>query len=57
MAILVCGSAGYIGSHVNKALNCNGYETIAYANLVYGHIEAVRWWIFILGGLENTKEL
>ena len=25
--ILIVGGAGYIGSHVNKVLNMNGYET------------------------------
>ena len=43
MAILVCGGAGYIGSHVNKQLNKEGYETIVFDNLVYGHREAARW--------------
>ena len=26
--ILIVGGAGYIGSHVNKVLNRNGYETV-----------------------------
>ena len=43
MAILVCGGAGYIGSHVNKQLNKEGYETIVFDNLVYGHREATKW--------------
>ena len=43
MAILVCGGAGYIGSHVNKFLNRKGYETVVFDNLVYGHREAVKW--------------
>ena len=30
MAILVCGGAGYIGSHINKQLNKEGYETIVF---------------------------
>ena len=49
MAILVCGGAGYIGSHVNKALNRMGYETVVFDNLVYGHREAVKWGTFIQG--------
>ena len=43
MAILVCGGAGYIGSHVNKQLNMEGYKTIVLDNLVYGHEKAVKW--------------
>lgn len=38
MAVLLCGGAGYIGSHVNKLLNREGYETVVFDNLVYGHI-------------------
>ncbi len=57
MAILVCGGAGYIGSHVNKALNREGYETIVYDNLVYGHREAVMWGTFVQGDLADTVAL
>lgn len=35
MAILVCGGAVYTGSHINKQLNKEGYETIIWGNLVY----------------------
>ena len=57
MAILVCGGAGYIGSHVNKQLNREGYETIVFDNLVYGHREAVKWGTFIEGDLANEAEI
>lgn len=57
MAILVCGGAGYIGSHVNKALNRMGYETVVFDNLVYGHREAVKWGSFVLGDLKNPDEI
>ena len=30
MPILVCGGAGYIGSHINKQLNLEGYDTIVF---------------------------
>lgn len=33
MAVLVCGGAGYIGSHINKQLHKEGYETIVFDNL------------------------
>lgn len=57
MAILVCGGAGYIGSHVNKALNRMGYETVVFDNLVYGHREAVKWGTFVQGDLENREQI
>ncbi len=57
MAILVCGGAGYIGSHINKELSRRGYETVIFDNLVYGHREAVKWGSFILGDLKNPNEI
>lgn len=41
MAILVCGGAGYIGSHTVYELVDRGYEVIAADNLSKGHREAV----------------
>ena len=57
MAVLVCGGAGYIGSHINKQLNKEGYETIVFDNLVCGHREAVKWGTFIQGDIKNTDEI
>ncbi len=57
MAILVCGGAGYIGSHVNKMLSRMGYETVVFDNLVYGHREAVKWGTFVKGDLKNPDEI
>ena len=57
MAILVCGGAGYIGSHINKELNRQGYETVVFDNLVYGHREAVKWGEFVQGDLANLADL
>ena len=57
MAILICGGAGYIGSHINKELNKEGYETVVFDNLVYGHREAVKWGSFIEGDLKNPEEI
>ena len=57
MAILVCGGAGYIGSHVNKMLNRMGYDTVVFDNLVYGHREAVKWGKFVRGDLKNPEEI
>lgn len=55
--ILVCGGAGYIGSHINKMLNQQGYETVVFDNLVYGHKEAVKWGELIIGDLADTVAL
>lgn len=41
--ILVTGGAGYIGSHVSKALAAAGWLPVAYDNLSRGHARAVRW--------------
>lgn len=57
MAILVCGGAGYIGSHINKELHKEGYETVVFDNLVYGHREAVKWGAFVQGDLANLEDL
>ena len=57
MAILVCGGAGYIGSHINKELDRQGYETVVFDNLVYGHREAVRWGKFVQGDLANIEDI
>ncbi|MCM1542859.1 MAG: UDP-glucose 4-epimerase GalE [Blautia sp.] len=57
MAILICGGAGYIGSHINKQLHKEGYETIVFDNLVYGHREAVKWGRFEKGDLANTNDI
>lgn len=40
--IFVVGGAGYIGSHTNKVLNQQGYETFIYDDLIYGHKESVK---------------
>lgn len=55
--ILVCGGAGYIGSHVNKQLSIEGYETVIFDNLIYGHREAVKWGKFIQGDLKDIDAI
>lgn len=55
--ILVCGGAGYIGSHCNKMLNEAGYETVVFDNLVYGHKEAVKWGELVIGDLADLQVL
>lgn len=41
MAILVCGGAGYIGSHVVRALLDRGEEVLVLDNMLTGHVDAV----------------
>jgi UDP-glucose-4-epimerase GalE len=43
MRILICGGAGYIGSHVAKAIRQSGGVPIVLDNLSAGHEWAVRW--------------
>ena len=57
MSISICGGAGYIGSHINKQLNLEGYDTIVFDNLVYGHREAVKWGEPVVGDLKNISDL
>lgn len=55
--ILVVGGAGYIGSHVNKILAVNGYETAVLDNLSYGHRGFVKWGVFLPGDLSDLEQL
>ncbi len=55
--ILIVGGAGYIGSQMNKRLNIQGYETIVFDNLSYGHREFVKWGIFERGDLGNIEDI
>ena len=55
--VLIIGGAGYIGSHVNKLLNVNGYETLVLDNLVYGNKDAIKWGTFFEGEMSNKRLL
>ncbi len=55
--ILIAGGAGYVGAHVNKILNQQGYETLILDNLSYGHPEFTRWGTFIEGDLDSPELL
>ena len=55
--ILITGGAGYIGSHINKALNKAGYETIIADNLSNGYEDNVQWGYFEEVDLKDTKQL
>ena len=54
---LVTGGAGYIGSHVCKALGRAGYQPIVYDNLRYGHEWAVKWGPLVEGDILDRARL
>lgn len=49
--VLVCGGAGYIGSHMCKALAAAGYLPVTFDNLSTGHRWAVRWGPLVEGDM------
>ena len=55
--ILITGGAGYIGSHVNKLLNRQGYNTLVVDSLVTGNKSAVKWGQFVECDLSDTQAL
>ena len=55
--VLVTGGAGYIGSHVCKALHAQGITPVTYDNLGGGHREAVRWGPLEVGDLLDEANL
>ncbi len=56
-AVLVVGGAGYIGSHMVKALLERGYNTTIFDNLSSGHRDAVLGGRFVQGDLADTAAL
>lgn len=57
MKILVTGGAGYIGSHVVKALGLKGDEILVYDNLSTGHEWAILYGRLVKGDLSDTNYL
>jgi len=58
--ILIVGGAGYIGSHINKELNKQGYKTVVFDNLSSGKKDLVKWGEFFegdLGKIETIREV
>lgn len=55
--ILIVGGAGYIGSHVNKLLNREGFDTVVFDNLSRGHREFVKWGAFFEGDLTDKERI
>lgn len=57
MHVLVCGGAGYIGSHMSKLLAEQGYQLTIFDNLSTGHREAVKWGNLVEGDLLDQEAL
>lgn len=55
--VLVTGGAGYIGSHMVRMLDHQGYEVIVYDNLQRGNADAVISGTLIEGDLHDTQRL
>jgi UDP-glucose-4-epimerase GalE len=56
-AVLVTGGAGYIGSHVSKALADSGLTPVCYDTLEKGHEWAVRWGPLEQGDIGDADRL
>jgi UDP-glucose 4-epimerase len=57
MKVFVAGGAGYIGSHVVKALGEAGHEVLVYDNLSTGHAWAVLHGKIVAGDLADSSLL
>jgi UDP-glucose 4-epimerase len=57
MQVLVCGGAGYIGSHMAKWLAAHGVAVTVLDNLSTGHREAVRWGELVQADLLDPASL
>ncbi|MDU0361780.1 UDP-glucose 4-epimerase GalE [Rhizobium sp. 25PS6] len=55
--ILVTGGAGFIGSHICKALTRAGMIPVTYDNLSTGHADSVRWGPLIRAELADAATL
>lgn len=53
--VLVTGGAGYIGSHVCKALTKNGYKVVVLDNLSMGHDWAVKWGPLVQANIDDRE--
>jgi UDP-glucose-4-epimerase GalE len=56
-SVLVTGGAGFVGSHVCKALDAAGYRPVVYDSLVNGVRDAVRWGPLEVGALGDRRAL
>jgi UDP-arabinose 4-epimerase len=53
--VLVTGGAGYVGSHVCKALHRSGFMPVTLDNLSTGHQQAVKWGPLEVGDVRNEN--
>jgi len=56
-AVLVTGGAGYIGSHVAKALAATGRRVVVIDNLSTGHRGAVRWGELVVADIHDVARV
>src|SRR5690606_5511223 len=57
MHLLICGGAGYIGSHMAQWLSAHGHRVTVLDNLSTGHREAVRWGELVEADLLDPSSL
>lgn len=57
MTILVCGGAGYIGSHVVRRLQRDGIRVVVFDNLSTGHRESLQDCELVVGDLLDPDAL
>ncbi len=55
--ILVTGGAGYIGSHMSKALHELGYQVIIFDNLTRGNESATQYGTLVVGDIRDNTVL
>ena len=57
MVVLVVGGAGYIGSHVARALKRHNHDVVIYDNLSSGHAILASGFKLVLGDLADATHL
>lgn len=57
MKVLVCGGAGYIGSHMVRHLLAQRHEVVVFDNLSTGHRESIGEATLVEGDLSDAKAL
>ncbi|MGO1121055.1 UDP-glucose 4-epimerase GalE [Rhodovibrionaceae bacterium A322] len=55
--LLIAGGAGYVGSHVCKALAAQGHDLVVFDSLEHGHDWAVKWGRLCIGNLLDPSAL